>query len=220
MAHQFALNGSPILDGRLWLPRSGAWTAELTLPDKTSLAPGQAVTLTPEAGVALAGTLVGAGSFEDATRVRVVGGGGGLGKRQPPKTFRDLALGSVLSDTLGPAGERLAASSASAVTSYRVRAYVRREQPASATLHYWAADRGATWRVLPDGSVWLGADTFAPAAAFDYALLSSRPDASADTIATESLVFLPGTTFGGKKVSAVVYTLGAAVRAEVLYEWS
>lgn len=216
---QFSVNGQSVIDGRLWLPRVGRWTADLILPDASPLAAGQAVTLTPEAGTPLVGTVLAAGVFEGVTSLSVVGGGGGLGKSPAVKTLRDLPLSSVLSDTLAAVGERLSDASDAGLLAYRVRSYVRRAQTAAATLHYWAGDRGAVWRALPDGSVWFGVDAFAPAPRFDFALMGSSPSASLEVVATEALYYLPGSTFNGRKVSAVTYQLGASVRAEVLYEW-
>jgi hypothetical protein len=221
VAHQLALNGQPVLGGWMSMPRVGVWTAELRLPDAVTLAPGAAVTLTPEAGAALKGTALGAGVFADVTRVRVVGGSGGLQKCPAPLTYRDLSLGALLTDTLGPVGERLAPSSDAAVTGTTVKVYSRIRQPAAATLSFWAGELGFAWRVLPDGTVWVGADTY-PAApkAFAFVTMGREPDAHADVIAPESIEYLAGLSIAGRKVSHVTYQVGASLRAEVLYEWT
>lgn len=221
MASQLSLNGAPVLGGWLSLPRVGLWTAELTLPDAVALAAGDVATLTPEAGTTLTGAVASAGVYADTTRVRVVGGAGGLARKPPPQTYRDLTVGEMLAHTLGLVGERLAASTDASVSGAPIDAYSRLLQSASSTVAFWADALGVAWRALPDGSIWLGADAFLPAPkSFPFLVVGTEPETNADVLAPDAIEPLAGLSLTGRPVAHVTYQVGAALRAEVLYEWT
>lgn len=211
---QFKLAGATVLRGTVTMPRAGAWVADLVLDGE--VAPTGAQTLTPEAGTPLAGTVRTSAPYAGSTYVRLVGGADGLWKSPPAKAFRQVPLSTVLRDTLGAVGEALAGSSDAGVVGRQVAAYARVEAPAAHALAFWAGEAGVSWRVLADGSVWLGSDVYG-AVSLDEQVVGDAPERRARTLATERLELLPGTTVSGRKVDSAIYTIGQAVRVEVLY---
>jgi hypothetical protein len=57
---------------------------------------------------------------------------------------------------------------------------------------------GCVWRILLDGSLWIGVDTFAAAAAFDHVLSADwRPGSSRLLIEPDAVGLLPGQSYSG-----------------------
>jgi len=59
------------------------------------------------------------------------------------------------------------------------------------------------WRVLPDGTVWLGLESWPAVHMPDVDLLSEDPRAHTAVSGTDSPTLLPGTLFLGRRVSMV-----------------
>ena len=77
----------------------------------------------------------------------------------------------------------------------------RRQDQAGRLLDALAEAAGALWRVLPDGSIFFGQDSFTTSRAIedtDYQLLSSDPEWKLQTIAplTAAGLLAPGVSFG------------------------
>jgi hypothetical protein len=91
-------------------------------------------------------------------------------------------------------------------------------QPAT-TLGLVADAFGLGWRVLADGSVWLGVETWPEAAPADYAFQADQdPDARTISVAPNRATLAPGMTVLGQRIVRVTYTVGGnALRAKLLY---
>jgi hypothetical protein len=69
---------------------------------------------------------------------------------------------------------------------------------------------GATWRVLPDGSIWWGEESWpaSTAAPESYTVVDQRPEwGLVLAAAVDALVALPGQTWEGGRVGAAVYSI-------------
>lgn len=212
-------NGHAILHGTVVLPLVGVWPADLTID--TAEVPTGAVTIA-FGGQTLIGTVVKefrseiprAGAYAGTTTARVVGGAGGLSKVLPAKKYRYAPMSIVLADIMAETGETLSSTTDSAVLTLTPTHYARARAPATHALAEVLYTTGASWRVLPDGSIWLGTDTY-PAASFSGDVLQERLGGSKLMLSPDDGSLLPGTTFRGRKIAEVVYHFSSsAARAE------
>lgn len=183
------LDGQPILSLDLARPREGAWWADVVLDTET--APASPCDLVVE-GVTLRCVVAHGGVELARWRGRVVGGAARVSAVLGPASFADCTLRDVLTETLRDAGLTLAATSGDldAVVARWVRAAGR----ASDTIADVARAAAYAWRVLRDGTVWMGVETWpARELGADLDALSHDPVLGAWTLAgAAALAIEPG----------------------------
>lgn len=194
------LNSAPVLELDLHLPVNGAWSAELQVGSDEELAAGDVVTLAlPD--LELTGRVVRAGAFAERLRVRLTGGEPDWGAAVEVKHYRNTTADQVLADV-----------------------GVTPDQPTGAQLAYWtrapgtvgstvaaiAAHLGHSWRVNPDGTVRIRAES--PAAVDLTSAVELARDAARGLVelAPDSAVVVPGVLAGEDEVGDVLYAMGAA----------
>lgn len=210
-----SLSGSPVIAGSLELPLVGTWHLECAIGSSSAPVVGQTIALTV-GPVPFVGTVVSADSDAgNRVTVRAVGGAGKLGKVLAPKSYTMTTLDVVLVDALKDAGE--SRSVLSDTQTQTLEHWTRSQASLSDVLRQVSERAGGSWRVMPDGSVWVGAELWLPVTG-SYVLESEEPTRSAFTVAVDSAWVLPGCTFRGQKVSAVTYRFdGTRTRARVSY---
>lgn len=222
---QVTCAGFPVAAGEIVMPLRGAWSAVLEVVASTA---AQVLGLEPTAATARAGSVaivvggvelsgyatVEADAAERVT-VRVVGGAGGLDKAPPAKHFVSQSRRVILTDALDAGAEKLSATSTD--LDVTLGQWTRTAGTVGEALRRVADAAGLTWRVLADGSVWVGVDTW-PTVTPAYAGKHEEPAQSRLVVAVEGLVVLPGSTFLGRRVTGVTYTVGGSkIRATVAY---
>lgn len=210
------LNSLGLLRADIVLPRVGAWTADVVLDDDR--APSSAITIVA-AGLTLRGTVVRGGVEAGLWRGRVVGGAGGLRREVPAVAQRGGTLATALRDVLSAAGEALA--SAPEITDSSPL-WHRLAGTAGAAVADVARAAGCAWRVLADGSVWVGRETW-PEHAPDVDVIDWRPELGRLELAGDTLGILPGQTLRARdlvvRVGCVEHRIhGDASRTVVLVE--
>jgi hypothetical protein len=217
------LNGKDAISATLSVPRVGAWRADLMVDAEATTGLTGAVTLAIDEGKSRwVGRVFRGGENFGRVELRVVGGAGGLAKQLPGKSYRNTNARVLLTDILGAAGERLSPSVAPALLAVQLAAWSRAAGTASSQLTA-ALDTiapGAVWRVLPDGTVWLGAETWPTTPAFESSLLERDPREGRLVLAgVESYRLLPGQTLDGQRVAYVEHHVSAeALRTLVFFE--
>jgi hypothetical protein len=215
-----------VLQGSLSLPRSGLWTAELTVDSAADL--DGAVTLSFDDGaLSLAGTVLRSGVTRDMLTLLVAGGAGGLSKIARPTFYGATSLRIVLGDLLRTAGETLSPTSSPAVLSHQLNGWTSEAIPIGRLVARLIAEvPGASWRALPDGSIWVGTETW-PASTTDFVLMQEEPARGELLLGVDSSPPTPGTvidlstttTPDLRRVSFVAYTVGEpGPRARVFFE--
>jgi hypothetical protein len=209
------VNGSPMLEGTINLPRIGVWTADVELPAPESLPTGGAmITLGTQTFV---GTFARTGfDGRGRMRARIVGGAAGLGGTLAPKSYLGVPLRIPLQDVLTDAGERLSSAADQDTLGFQVPAWSRMQAIAGISLAAIAAVTGASWRMLSDGSVWVGAETW-PKSAMQAAATSFEPEAKRRTVASLAPIVLPGQVFDGEHVAFVQHLIDARTLRTVLH---
>jgi hypothetical protein len=206
------LNGVPVFHGVICIPRVGAWTADLSV-DRDQAVTG-ACTLAIDGGLTLVGQADRSGVWLGTARLQVVGGANGLRKTARPQHYRQTTLRAVLADLLATAGERLAASSVAATLALSLPHWTTIGQPVgrmvAALLEDARLPAATAWRVLPDGTLWVGQETWPDSGLVnltDYQDLAEAPEEGTVELGVEAPRLLPGTTLGGRRVSYVEHRL-------------
>jgi len=208
------LNDRPLLVAVILEPLVGRWTAQVEVDTDANIA-GPA-TLDFEGGtVRLVGAVHRGGLEAGRWLGTIVGGTGGLTTVLGPKAYRLAPLGLVLTDLLTVTSETLSSTSET-LDAWTVPQWQRIQGAALNVLHRLSDETGYTWRILRDGSVWLGTDTFAELDA-RADTVGAFPDLGMTRIAPRTAPFArPGTTIGGVQIHDVVTRLdGGSIRQEL-----
>ena len=189
--------GADVIRGRIHMPTSGAWFAELVLD--TATAPSGSVTIAADNGLSIKGTVSKAGVFLDSANVRIVGGAGGLANPVTPSAFQRAQLSDALKGVTQASGDTLSSTVSADLLSTLLTAWVSTRKPAAQALDdlcaYVSGARGQTinWRYLDDGKLWLGAETWPSVTLPDTdSLLVNSPASGRQVIGVATPSLLPG----------------------------
>lgn len=194
-------NGLAVLQATIRRARVGVWTADLVVD--ADAAPSGAVLL-EGGGTTWRGTVRRSDVHQGRAYLQLVGGAGGLGKELGPQHYARVQARVPIADVLRACGESLAASSSSAALSTSLSTWSRLRGPGGASLAQLVDRLGATWRTLPDGTVWVGSETW-DEQAVSYAVMAADPSRGWLEVAAEDLTIAPGRTFDGRRVGLVVH---------------
>lgn len=212
-------NGAPVIRGVISMPIAGAWHARIVLDaDDPSAFDGAAITVTSDDGaLELRGTAYRAGDDFGRTEVWMVGGAGGLGVELEGRYYVGVPARIILSDLLREAGEALSSTSNADVLSRTLDTWTRRAGKAGKVLAEVIDELGAAWRVLDDGSIWVGLESW-PAASAEHEVIATSPADDRMVVADDALAMRPGVTLDGRRVANVQHSVeAAAFRTEVWF---
>lgn len=217
----YTINGRAILVGAVHLPVTGIWSAWLTIDHGETLPTSSRGVSIDLGGTVLVGTIQSQGVYAGNLTARVVGGAGGLtgsgtlSKNVAAKKYRVVPARIPITDVLTEAGEILASSSSAPVLDVSLEHWSRPAVPAAFAFASLMRASSANWRVLPDGSVWVGTDAW-PTAKINGEVLEEHPGARMRMVSPEVADLLPGTTIDGQRIEAVDYRIDAVeFRAEL-----
>lgn len=213
------VNGSALIDGRVTLRLQGAWEAfavvETTDPADVTGAVSIAIGDTTLKGTAT--PLMGADAGNRVT-LRIVGGAGGLGAAVTAKDYSQPTRRAVAQAILGDGGEALSATSDSAVLDVQLPRWTTLAGTVGDALWSLVEAAGAHWRVLGDGSIWIGTETWPAVTDDEVVVEDEQPSESRIDVALEEMTILPGSSFNEQNISTATYTIdGSSMRAALYY---
>lgn len=203
--------GAAVLRAHVFLPLAGVWAADLDVDTDDELA--GAVTIEVDGAVAFRGTVLDGGVTHGLWRGRIVGGAGGLRRTLPALAYLDATRADVVRDALAEAGEALSATAGP--ISAAVARFHRAEGAAARAIDATADALGYGWRVLADGTVWLGAETWPDAPAADVTVLDTDPRERRFTLGGDVLGLRPGQLVQVQDEAAATFVRCGAVRLVV-----
>lgn len=193
------IGGADVHEAQIHMPRRGWWWAQAKLDAQT--APSGSVTVVATGGLNLTGTVVPSlsGVFLDSAYVQLVGGAGGLSSIVKPAAFQNALVRDVLSNILGGVGEKASSTIDASILATLLSQWTVPACPASSALDSLAFAAGAeTWRVLADGSVWMGNEPW-PSQALSATsdVLFQCPNSGNLSIGCATPSLLPGVALAG-----------------------
>lgn len=198
------------------LSRIGPWHAELTVD-----AP-KAITGKVEIRIGKKNILKGTVSRGDMTEGRfhalVLAGGAGMCKVVTPKHYTSPTIRNVLSDLCANAGEAIADSADKAVLQMQLAHWTTAKMQAGTAIRLLveSAPAGTSWRMLPDGGLWVGQESWPSSDVTEFREVSQSPQDAVVEFGIEQPFLLPGTTLGDRKIDTVNIEIAAgAVRTKV-----
>lgn len=203
-----AIGGRAVTLCTITFPLAGAWTADVDVDTDEDIT-GRA-SIVCDGGPTWAGAVVSGGVTHGLWRGRLVGGAGGLRSTLDPLAYRSATLADVLRDALSEGGETLSTASGSLASSAAL--WHRARGTAAATVAAVAGAAGYGWRVLADGSVWLGTETWPDAADLDVTLLDRDPRGGIYTLSGDTLTITPGTLLQVRDETGAVFVRVGDVR--------
>lgn len=192
-------NGILVLGGEVKVPRVGAWRATLDLDTEDSKTVTGAVDIAIGSSV-WSGTSFDVDVYSGRTKVVLVGGKGGLRKPTKPRFYHAMPARQIVQDLLDEGGERLAPSSSITQT---FDFWTRSAGTVAEGLEHIVDELGAVWRMLPDGTIWIGTETWSSSEPKGIVVIAELPDDASILFASDEPTLLPGTTFRGKHVEEV-----------------
>lgn len=209
------VNNVPVIAGTVNMPHEGIWSADLVIdqPDGNGFDAGTNVTIAADGGLTWKGVVVPdrAGAFLDAVHVRVLGGANGMTKTaskqgyiQPQAFVKDVI--KSLCDT---SGETLSNDTDQTFLNTNLVAWATFSQTITQALEKLIDINAPSmiWRILADGTLWIGPDNFSDnSATFD--LLEQNPEDGTTLIGSDAPFATPGMSLSGiGKVVAVQHQI-------------
>lgn len=210
------VNGHAALSCNITMPRVGVWHADVVLEDGVAL--DGAVKISYSGGALnLSGSVRNAGVALDSGEALVVGGAGGLPSAMAAKSYKDSPLKRVLDDICAASGEKLSARISPDVLQRNLSFWTVTKGTAGQALNVllqWLPE--LTWRILTDGSLWVGEESWGHVK-LAYDVLHQAPADGKIVLDMDVPIITPGTTFEGLRVSAVEHHLDENGKHTVLY---
>lgn len=201
------IDGYPVVSATVRETVSGAWVADF-VSDSEEVPTGQ-VELVID-GASFVGTARDVLVDNGKVTGRLVAGAGSMSSESDAgevvaKTYTGVSLQTVLADVLRLSGERLSSTSAT-LSDHFVRNWQRSRGPYKRAVDALAAKAGLTWRMLRDGTLWLGTDAWAAA---DEAGIEEVSAEAADGYfdLREAISIAPGVTYQGKRIVQTTHSI-------------
>lgn len=209
-----------VISFRLSMPLVGIWTAEVEVD--AELVPVGETTLAfgveNAAPITFAGTVLEQSGFLGRARAFVLGGAGKLHRDLPPRQYQLAPPRVIVSSILRDAGET-AGDLSSLDKLPPLPRWVRIAGTGADALSVLCRRRGLSWRVMANGSVWVGVEAWP---SFRGGPLFIEKDLGHRRVLTarDGPDVLPGVSIDGRKVGRAVHILkeGGIFRSEIHFE--
>lgn len=211
--------GVDIIDAKITMPRTGPWVLDCSV-DATAALDVRQMTAKFGDALQLTGTPWLSAAAFNTTMVRLMPGMAKLSALPPPRHYRNVQVRTVLTDLFAVSGDQLASSAAQDVLSLQLDHWTVLQQSVGIALTRLCERAGAdvVWRGLPDGSIWLGRETW-PAVQPKHDLLTEDPLNDRIVVSSLDRWVLPGDAFLGRHVSYVEHhMLDGMLRSQVYFE--
>ncbi len=214
------INGSDVVKATIWMPRVGPWHMDAVLD--TPNPPTGNLVLTIDGGLLLRGTAFQSGPWLQTTYLRMVAGADGLRKTTRPKFYQGTSARIVLMDLLSTAGETLSATADASILSRALTSWTTIQQSVGNAVAVLAKALGASWRMLADGTLWIGVETWPDSGlvdGVDFVDIDEAPHEMRIELGVVSPRLLPGTTISSRHVSFVEHVIESeSMRTHVMLE--
>lgn len=219
MADAFATaNGHALNSVKIHIPRQGVWHGDLALSGDDALDVPLLVNIN---GVEFHGQGSRVSVYEGTGLAHFSGGRGGFGRPITPKAYQNVPVSIPLNDILSAAGEELSSSADPNVLNQQLARWTTMGGTAGNALAALVDSLDDVhWRVLIDGRLWIGKETW-PEMNPDGQVLVEDIVGDSAILYFEEPSLIPGTSFRGRHVSYVEHSLDgedSSLRTHVWFE--
>ena len=192
-----SVGSSGIVNGSLLIKRRGNWTLYANDLDGDDAPSG--VVSCEWLGTQLLGHVLRSGKADGAVDAVITGGRTEHSKRLSAAMYDyQVPVFMILQAIITEQGEQASATISVDLLKRTLPRYTKVAGTFGQQLDQLADALGCVWRILLDGSLWIGVDTFAAAAAFDHVLSADwRPGSSRLLIEPDAVGLLPGQSYSG-----------------------
>lgn len=163
---------------------------------------GTAVTIDCNGGLTLKGTVAEkrVDDFLNTMHMRVVGGKNGMWKAAKAKGYMQPSafVRDVVNDLVNASGESLSSQTDQSFLGTNLAAWMTTARSVSESLDVLleivAPDKG--WRILADGTIWIGSESW-PSSSDEYTLLNHIPADASYELGVDVPTIVPGVNLGG-----------------------
>lgn len=204
-----------VIELRLSIPRVGVWHAVASVAVESN-AP-KSVDLTIGDQLALHGHVVRQGPAFDTQLVDFVGGSGDMGAAAKARAYRGATVRTVLGDLMSDAGESASGAIPGSVLSRQLDRWSitgGRSVGAELVALVDAVLEDGAWRMLADGTVWIGEETW-PASTFTYDIVSLSPSRRQICVVSDDPFPMPGEAVDGVDWPNLSYVLHEQLNGEL-----
>lgn len=198
MAALITVNGVNVTEATIHLPRIGVWHADLNISrdDKETMTGQATIQFGSQQFIGIFAQ-VGL-DIENRLRARIVGGNGALGTLLKPKGYNTVPIQIPLQDVVTDSQELgLSQESDSSILSSQLSAWSRMQETGGSVITALldTLDRIASWRILSDGTIWVGYESWPVVTLPTAGLSGSEPEKGRIRIVTTDPVISPGDAF-------------------------
>jgi hypothetical protein len=200
------INGFGVRDGNLCMPLYGAWHMRATVDaDQVSDVTGPC-SIVIEGGATLSGTAWRVGENDGRFDVWIVGGKGLLATALTGKFYEAAPSQTIATDIATESGETLSGTSDSATLVTLMPKWMRIAGTAGRALGLLVGKLSVSWRLLDDGSIWIGPEAWtAYTADVDVTDIQGADDKM--IVADDTFGLRPGMSFEGRNVTYVQHVI-------------
>lgn len=212
-------NEQRILRASIFVPRQGAWHAYASVEAEDTTGLTGHIDLVFGEDVTWTGYARRAGASNGRVELFVVGGAGGLRTELDPCYYVDAQAQIPLDDLMRELGETLSSGVSADVTGITLARWTRPRGRGGALLSELAEALGVeSWRVLSDGTVWLGEESW-PDVEIEYDVTMPSPAHDTDELAVDAPTLTAGVTLAGRRICYVQHIIEPTrIRSMVMYE--
>jgi hypothetical protein len=189
------VNGLNIYEAEIYIPRVGVWSANFNLDSDSALIGKATIAFGSQT---FNGTFERSGPSDNGrVRVRVIGGANGLSNLLKPKSYRFAPIKIPLGDAATDLAETISRESDPSILTFQLRAWSRMSISGGSAIRslLGTLPQVASWRMLLDGTIWVGYEQWKVSSLTDFRLLATEPEKGRILISSIDPVVLPGTTF-------------------------
>ena len=207
MANKFLVNGKPIVECRLSMPKIGAWLAnDLLIDSDEGFNIGDSVTI-DFLDTIFKGTVLDTGIFQGFQRCTVIGGTGRLPEYLESACYNSIPVGQIIRDIARKTGHQVSTTSDQNVLNNNLVGWNILKMQASLALEKVLQITNSIWRILPDGTLWVGPEKYSAVNPEDYLVIEKFPEEARWSIYNEDTLLQPLTSLSGNDIQQVEYFL-------------
>ena len=202
---QYLVNDYPLITGHIRMAKSGVWTAYDVLVDTdVAFKVGDSVTM-KLIDVTFNGTIYNSDVYLGFQRCTILGGSGKLSTYLESAPYNATTIGQVLKDIARNTNHKISTKAEQNVLNFSLTGWNILKMKAALAIEKLTSVTSCLCRVLPDGTLWFGKETYTPVNDDDYLVIEKFPDEGRWSIYNDQTLIQPLSSLQGMNIVQVDY---------------